>query len=73
MKKLTYKTNINCNGCIASVTPSMDNTEGIVKWHVDIDNPDKILTVEVADIDPQIVEEAVKKAGYTIEPVTTEA
>ena len=73
MKKLTYKTNINCNGCIASVTPNMEATKGIVTWHVDIDNPDKILTVEVNDIDPQVVEEAVKKAGYTIEPVAAEA
>jgi P-type Cu2+ transporter len=69
MKKLAYKTNINCNGCIASVTPAMDSTKGISKWSVDIDNPEKILTVEVEDIDSQVVEEAVKKAGYTIEPI----
>ncbi len=70
MKQLKYKTNINCNGCIAAVTPSLDATEGIVKWSVDTDNPDKILTVEVDGIDPAKVEEAVKKAGYNIEPIS---
>ncbi len=70
MKQLKYKTNINCNGCIAAVTPSLDATEGIVNWSVDTDNPDKILTVEVEGIDSQKVEEAVKKAGYNIEPIS---
>jgi P-type Cu2+ transporter len=69
MKKYEYKTNINCNGCIASVTPKLDGTEGIIKWSVDTDNSDKILTVEVDDIDSSVVEEAVKNAGYNIEPV----
>jgi Cu2+-exporting ATPase len=68
MKKLEYKTNINCSGCIATITPNMDATEGIIKWSVDTDNPDKILTVEVENIDSMAVEEAVKKAGYSIEP-----
>ena len=69
MKKFQYKTNINCNGCIAAVTPSLNATEGIVKWSVDTDNPDKILTVEVDEIDSLVVEAAVQKAGYTIEPI----
>ena len=70
MKKYTYKTNINCNGCIAAVTPNMKAENGIVNWSVDTDNPDKILTVEVENIDSQIVEDAVKKAGYKIESIT---
>lgn len=69
MKKYEYKTNINCNGCIAAVTPNMDSAEGILNWSVDIDNPDKILTVEVEGIDSKVVEGAVKKAGYSIEPI----
>ena len=69
MKKLAYRTNINCNGCIASVTPNMNSTNGIVNWSVDTDNPDKILTVEVENIDSNAVEAAVKKAGFSIEPI----
>ena len=69
MKKYIYKTNINCNGCIAAVTPNMSAEEGIINWSVDTDNPDKILTVEVENIDSQLVEDAVKKAGYNIESI----
>lgn len=69
MKKYAYKTNINCNGCIAAVTPNMSKEDGIINWSVDTDNPDKILSAEVIDIDSQVVEEAVKKAGYIIEPI----
>lgn len=69
MKKYQYKTNINCNGCIATVTPNLSAEEGIINWSVDTDNPHKILSVEVNDIDSQVVEEAVKKAGYTIDPI----
>ena len=69
MKKYIYKTNINCNGCITAVTPKLSATDGIINWSVDTDNPDKILTVEVDHIESQVVEEAVQKAGYSIEPI----
>ena len=69
MKKYQYKTNINCSGCIAAVTPKLSAADGIISWSVDTDNPDKILTVEVENIDSQVVEDAVQKAGYAIEPV----
>ena len=70
MKKYEYKTNINCNGCIAAVTPNLNAEAGIINWQVDTDNDDKILTVEVDSIDSQVVEDAVKKAGYNIEPIS---
>ena len=69
MKKLQYKTNINCNNCIRSVTPFLNELDNIDSWKVDTDNPDKILEVEIDDEDEQAVEEAVKKAGYMIERV----
>jgi len=67
MKKLQYKTNINCNNCIRSVTPFLNELDNIDSWKVDTDNPDKILEVEIDDEDELAVEDAVKKAGYKIE------
>jgi len=64
MEKLKFKTNIKCSGCIAKVTPYLNATEGIKKWEVDINNPEKILIVEIEGIDPAKVIEVVKKAGY---------
>ena len=46
METLKFKTNINCGGCIATVTPVLNTLEGIFKWDVDTANREKILTVE---------------------------
>ena len=64
MEKLKFKTNINCSGCIAAVTPHLNKAEGIKNWEVDTNNPDKILTVEVEGIDAQDVTATIEKAGF---------
>ncbi|OJW77917.1 MAG: hypothetical protein BGO69_10715 [Bacteroidetes bacterium 46-16] len=64
MEKLKFKTNINCSGCIAAVTPHLNKAEGIKNWEVDTDNPDKVLTVEVEGIDAEDVTETIEKAGF---------
>ena len=65
----TFKTNINCGGCIASVTPALNQLDEIESWSVDIENPDKILSVELEEkADPTSIVEAVSKAGFRIEP-----
>jgi copper chaperone len=66
MKKLQYKTNINCGGCIATVTPFLNKVKGIEKWEVDTQKPDKILTVQ-GEISSEEIEKAVAEAGFKIE------
>lgn len=66
MEKLQFKTNINCGGCVAKVTPQLSQTEGICHWSVDTNSPDKILTVETENISAKNVIEAVNKAGFKI-------
>lgn len=67
MKTLKFKTNIKCGGCIAAVTPHLNSAETVSNWSVDIDNPNKILTVEGENLSETEVVEKVTKAGYTIE------
>jgi len=50
MKILKFKTNINCNGCIAKVTPFLNKAHDILKWDVDIANSQKTLTVETNNL-----------------------
>ena len=45
MESVKYKTNINCSGCVAKVTPVLDEIVGADLWTVDTQNPEKILTV----------------------------
>ena len=70
MSTLKFKTNIKCTGCLASVTPHLNEAEGIESWKVDLDNPDKTLTVETDQLKEEDVIAAVKKAGYEAESTT---
>lgn len=64
MKTLRFKTNINCSNCLAKVTPSLNQKEGIASWNVDLDNPDKILTVETESLMPEDIVKIVKRVGF---------
>ncbi|MFY7887353.1 MAG: heavy-metal-associated domain-containing protein [Spirosomataceae bacterium] len=65
---LTFKTNINCNNCVAKVKPFLNQVENIDTWQVDTNNPDKILSVSgEEELTSTEVIEAVQKAGFTIQ------
>ena len=68
-KTLKFKTNINCGGCIATVTPFLNAVTGVTKWDVDTNNKDKVLTVSTDTATEQQVVESVQKAGFKIERV----
>jgi len=68
--KLKFKTNIQCGGCIAKVTPFLNQTEGVSHWEVDTDHKDKILTVTADENTEEKVIESVKKAGFQIESIS---
>lgn len=68
METLKFKTNIKCTGCLATVTPNLNETAGENNWQVDLDNPQKILTVESDSSESEIVA-AVKEAGFEAEKV----
>jgi copper chaperone len=70
METLKFKTNIKCGGCIATVTPVLNNLEGINKWDVDVNNPDKVLTVETKDAGTETkLVNALKQKGYNAEKI----
>jgi copper chaperone len=62
-----FKTNINCGGCVAKVTPVLNTTVGIETWNVDTTNKDKILLVTANGISKNEIMETVQKAGFKIE------
>lgn len=66
MNTYQFKTNINCTNCEARVKPFLDEAEGIKKWTVDFDNPDKILTVETEGSAEAVIEK-VEEVGFQIE------
>jgi copper chaperone len=69
MKQYQFKTNINCSGCVAQITPVLNGNEAITEWKVDTANPDKILTVATDKLDEDAVKALVQKAGFKAEKI----
>ena len=66
MSTFRFKTNLKCGGCIRAITPGLEKLNIVDSWHVDLENPDKILEIVAPqDISDQVIE-SVKKAGYQI-------
>jgi copper chaperone len=66
-----FKTNLRGQQCVDTITPYLDAVIGLRRWSVDLDDPDKILTVHVADPGHTIlVAAAIEKAGYSAIPFT---
>ena len=68
METLKFKTNIKCGGCIATVTPFLEEVKGIVSWEVDTNSPEKILTVEGTANTGDVIH-VIEKAGYMAEKI----
>lgn len=64
MKTLKFKTNINCSGCVAKVTPALDTLEGIDKWSVDTTDPNKILTIDTTTLTAEEIKNTLDKIGF---------
>ena len=62
--KYQFKTNINCGGCVASITPKLNANTDIKSWEVDTANPQKVLTVETDNLTADSLTKIVEKSGY---------
>lgn len=68
METLKFKTTIKCSGCVGKATPFLNEVAGEDNWEVDVQNPDKILTVASDEkLDAEAVIKAVQEAGYKAE------
>jgi copper chaperone CopZ len=71
METLKFRTNIKCSGCIATATPFLNKTAGEHNWEVDIQNPEKVLTVKTDNKDKEAeVIKSLQEAGYTAEKIS---
>lgn len=68
MEAIKFKTNIKCTGCLAKVTPALNETVGQGDWEVDLQDPGKTLTI-TSDVSVNEVIAAVKEAGFEAEKI----
>jgi len=66
MKNVKFKTNINCNSCVQSVTPFLNELDNVDDWKVALESTNKVLEVNLDDENDQTVIDAVKNAGFEI-------
>ena len=64
MKKYTFKTNIHCSNCLSKVITKLNEQTGIHTWQVDLQDPNRTLTVETETLAPEDIRKAVLKAGF---------
>lgn len=63
---MKFKTNIKCGTCEAKVAPFLDKVAGQGNWAVDLQSPERILTLP-DKIPASDVITALKEAGYIAE------
>ena len=70
METIKFKTTIKCSSCVATVTPGLNEAVGANNWQVDLQSPDRVLTVNTNDTNKE--KEVIKKlqdAGYKAEKI----
>lgn len=60
-----FITNLRCGSCVATLKPYLDRLPGADSWEVDINSPNKTLTL-AGDATTEAVKEAVSQAGYQV-------
>lgn len=68
MSSFTFKTTINCNGCMLKAKRVLDIPE-IEKWEVDFDSPDKILKISTENLRPEDIINKLKTIGFVAEEI----
>ena len=67
METLKFKTNIKCDACVAKVTPVLNKTVGEGNWKVDLQDPQRTLTISKDQVKADEVITALQEVGYTAE------
>ncbi|RFM27440.1 heavy-metal-associated domain-containing protein [Deminuibacter soli] len=69
MQQVQFKTNINCGGCVARVTPFLNKAAGEQNWEVATQQKDKILTVTTSALSKEEIIAVVNEAGFKAEAI----
>lgn len=70
MEILKFKTTIKCSGCLAKVTPVLNEAVGEDNWELDLQTTDKVLTIASDEhVSDATVVKAIENVGYKAEKV----
>lgn len=67
MSEYTFKTTINCESCLANVSPTLNQESNIDKWEVNLQHKDRLLMVQTTKLTAEEVKQIVQKTGFKAE------
>ena len=71
MEAITFKTDLHCNSCAGKVGPILKGDGTIKEFKIDIDHPEKLITVRGRDLDAESLISKIQGAGYNAEIAVT--
>ncbi len=66
MQKVILKTNIHCANCLKKISPLLNESPNIKDWSVDLESPDKILTITGTITETQLAS-LLAKVNFSVE------
>ena len=67
MEALTLKTDLHCNSCVNKVEPILSSNSDIEEYSIDLEHPDKIISIKGKDLKSQDLISKFLDAGYHAE------
>lgn len=67
MEVLVFKTNVRFKKHVTEVANRLGQLTDISRWNFDLQDKDRILRIEAADLSPKIIENELQQAGYFCE------
>ena len=64
MTTIQFKTSMKCSGCVEKIAPALNEMPGRDHWTVDLQHPDKLLTIEGNGITENAIKLILEKAGF---------
>ena len=65
LEQVILKTDLSCKHCVMKVEPVLTSVRGIVDYSVNLDHPDKLVTIWSEDANIQTVIAGFNAAGYS--------
>ena len=69
MEKISLKTDLSCKHCVMKIEPVLKSQPGIVDYSIDLEHPDKLVTILSEGVDIKDVISKFSAVGYTAEKV----
>ncbi len=69
MEKVILKTDLGCKHCAAKVEPFLKRQPGIIDYSIDLEHPNKLVTISAEGMDLNDVISKFNAAGYKAEKV----